>query len=128
MTTSSCRPESADGGAGEAFVLFGKAGATNSFADVDLSTLDRRRGFKISAEGTTDVLGSSVSSAGDLDGDGYDDLVIGAQGAYDSTDTFATAGRTYVIFGSATIGGATSAVTDQGTSAGEALGGSGTTS
>lgn len=40
--------------------------------------------------------GTSVSSAGDINGDGYDDIVIGAPTAsYNRTN----AGTTYVIFG-----------------------------
>ena len=113
----------ADTGAGEAYVIFGKAGATNSFADVDLGALTIADGFRIIPEGAGDGLGGAVSSAGDLDGDGYDDLLIGAQSAEDVTGGGGTAGagRAYVIFGSDTIAGATSTVTHQGTSAGETL-------
>jgi hypothetical protein len=39
----------------------------------------------------------SVSSAGDINGDGLDDLIIGAQKADPSSK--ASAGKSYVIFG-----------------------------
>ena len=57
-------------------------------------------GFRILGEAAGDSAGFSVSSAGDINGDGYDDLMVGAPdfGAGD-------AGAGYVIFGSPTVGG-----------------------
>ncbi len=46
-----------------------------------------------------DFSGTSVSSAGDVNGDGFDDLLIGAPGA-DSNGQY-NAGESYVIFGRA---------------------------
>jgi hypothetical protein len=63
---------------GESYVVFGKAGG---FApDMNLSTLDGSNGFKLSGIGVADFSGASVSSAGDFNGDGFDDLIIGAPG------------------------------------------------
>ncbi len=45
-------------------------------------------------------LGSSVAGAGDVNGDGYDDVIVGVPG-YDGT-YHANAGRAYVYYGSAT--------------------------
>ena len=57
--------------------MFGKA--TSGFAaNLDLSTLDGSNGFKISGEAADDQSGGSVASAGDVNGDGFDDLIIGA--------------------------------------------------
>ena len=73
------------GGRDQAFVVFGKDDDTT----VDLSDLGSR-GFAI----VGDV--SSVSDAGDINGDGHPDLLIG----YPNADTPAeNAGRVYVIFG-----------------------------
>ena len=72
-------------GSGSAYVVFG--GSTN---DVDLADL-ADRGFRI--DGTEDYaqLGVSVAGAGDVNGDGFDDLLLGAWGEY--------AGAAYVVFG-----------------------------
>ena len=63
--------------AGESYVIFGKGG---SFADLDLAALTPAQGFRIFSTKTNDFLGSSVSSAGDVNGDGFDDLIVGAPG------------------------------------------------
>src|SRR5262245_51117672 len=43
-----------------------------------------------------DVLGTSVASAGDFNGDGYDDVIVGA---YQNDAGGASAGRAYVYYG-----------------------------
>ena len=47
------------------------------------------------------MLGSSVSNAGDVNGDGIDDYIIGAPGASSSNPEEGEAGRAYIIYGSA---------------------------
>ena len=49
--------------------------------------------IQISGAVANDQSGNSVSSAGDINGDGYDDIVIGAPFA------ISTGGTSYVIFG-----------------------------
>ena len=81
---------------GHAYVVFGNGSVTSP--SFDASTLDGTNGFAIESAGVGDGAGSSISSAGDINGDGYDDLLIGAPGA----DTNASqAGDAYVIFGKA---------------------------
>ena len=76
---------------GEVYVIFG---TTDGFdVDIDLTTLDGSNGLTISGLDENDRLGSSVNSAGDINGDGIDDLILGASGA-------GSAGETYVVFGS----------------------------
>ncbi len=65
-------------------------------------------------------LGSSVAGAGDVNGDGYSDVIVGAPG-YDN-DTFQTAGAAFVYYGSALGVGAMPAVTLTLTQAGALFG------
>ena len=63
--------------AGDSYVVFGKAsgwGAPIDLGDVAAGT----GGFVINGQDASDRSGISVASAGDVDGDGFDDLVIGA--------------------------------------------------
>ena len=84
---------SAAGGNGRAYVYLG--GATG-LATTAATTL--------TGETTTSVFGDSVATAGDVNGDGYADVVVGARG--DSVNT----GRVYVYLGGAS-GLATTAAT-----------------
>src|SRR5437016_2421682 len=63
--------------------------------DIDLKTLTNAKGFRIFGEASEDYSSSSVSSAGDVNNDGYSDIIIGAWGASGSI------GKGYVIFGKA---------------------------
>ena len=83
--------------AGSTYVIFGKSGATRP--DIDLSNLAAADGFKIEGAYDSDYSGWSVSSAGDINGDGIDDMLIGAKGAYNYASYYDDAGSTYVIFG-----------------------------
>jgi Ca2+-binding RTX toxin-like protein len=82
--------------AGEAYVLFGKA---SGFANIDLTALAPAAGFKIQGDLAGDQAGFSVSSAGDINGDGRDDLIVGARLGDNGG---ANAGEAYVIFGKST--------------------------
>ena len=50
-------------------------------ANIDLSTLDGSTGFKLSGAAASDDSGFSVASAGDVNGDGFADVIIGASQA-----------------------------------------------
>ncbi len=72
---------------------------TASFLNLDLSSTTltpSTNGFTITGFAVDDQLGVSVSSAGDIDGDGYDDIIIGAYGWASSR------GAAYVIYGGQT--------------------------
>ena len=61
---------------GSSYVVFGQA---SGFAStVNLSTLNGSTGFRLDGVATYDTSGRSVASAGDVNGDGYDDLIVGA--------------------------------------------------
>ncbi len=78
---------------GLAYVVFGHGGAQG---DLNLTSLDGTNGFKIIGGSYGDQLGASVSIIGDIDGDGFDDLLIGATGVGAGDP-----GAAYVIFGRA---------------------------
>jgi hypothetical protein len=79
---------------GEAYVLFGAPGGFAS--SIDLSSLDGANGFRMHETSTFAYAGGSVSSIGDIDGDGFDDVVVGSQGA---TADGVFSGSAYVVFG-----------------------------
>ena len=82
--------------AGESYVVFSNSGRFD--ASFELSSLDSTSGLVITGRGRYDSLGTSVSSAGDINGDGFDDIIIGAPLSYANTP-FSRSGETYVIFG-----------------------------
>ncbi len=79
---------------GASYVVFGSS--TGFAANVDLSGLTGANGFKISGESEYDNSGISVSGAGDINGDGIDDLIVGA--SYAEGNAYAS-GASYVVFG-----------------------------
>ncbi len=92
------------GNSGRAFVVFGKTSTTA----VQLSSvLAGTGGFAIDGTAGLDQLGDAVAGAGDVDGDGHADVVVGAPGAENGTNL---QGRSYVVRGKAD--GATVAASD----------------
>ncbi len=65
---------------GMSYVVFGGLGV-GSGGLLNLSSLNGLNGFKLMGEIAGDLSGYAVSSAGDINGDGYHDLIIGAPGA-----------------------------------------------
>ena len=81
--------------AGETYVVFGVK--DNDQTSLDLSSLNGNNGFVVNGETETDYSGFSVSSAGDVNGDGVDDIIIGAR--YSDPNGQYDAGSSYVVFG-----------------------------
>ena len=92
-----------DSSAGETYIVYGGASAPGTGGRFNLSTLDGTNGFILNGIDARDESGRSVSAAGDVNGDGYDDLIIGASSADSNGDN--QAGETYIIYGGASAPG-----------------------
>ena len=75
---------------GVAYVVFGGPQLPRV---LELSTLDGSNGIRLIGEEEGDLAGFSVSAAGDVDRDGYDDLLVGATAAHDFQ------GEAYLVYG-----------------------------
>ena len=89
---------------GSTYVIFGHADGFP--ATLTLSALDGTDGFRL--DGARNDFADRVSRAGDVNGDGFDDLLIGARGKflpdysyYGGPYHVARPGRCYVVFGHA---------------------------
>ena len=78
---------------GSAFIFFGGITGTKR-ADADADVI-------IDGQSTQDRFGYSVSSAGDFNGDGIDDVIVGAY-ADENSDDESAAGRAFIFFGGIT--------------------------
>ncbi|HIL32880.1 MAG TPA: hypothetical protein EYG25_01115, partial [Candidatus Poseidoniales archaeon] len=74
---------------GKAYVWHGSSTGLSYDSGDDAGDAD----WSIAGEGTNDYYGASVASAGDVNGDGYDDVIVGAYRDASST------GKTYVWHG-----------------------------
>ena len=70
-------------------LLNGDPGISSVQATYSLADLDGTDGFVLEGIDAYDYAGFSVNTAGDVNGDGYADILVGANGA----------GETYVVFG-----------------------------
>jgi hypothetical protein len=76
------------------FFILIPSGALKYSNNRNLSSVDA----SFIGEHARDLSGQSVMSAGDVNGDGYDDILIGAP---DNNDSGSAAGQTYLILGKA---------------------------
>ncbi|MDA8561471.1 integrin alpha, partial [Nitrospinae bacterium] len=77
---------------GSAFIFFGGITGTKR-ADADADVI-------LNGESSADNFGGSVASAGDFNGDGKDDVIVGSQ--QDSNNSGIQAGRAFIFFGGIT--------------------------
>jgi len=96
LVVSSPLADSNGSGSGATYVIFG---TTGGFAgDFDLSALNGTNGFRLSGVAIPDFSGYAVASAGDFNGDGLDDLIVGAVRGREGGQY---AGTSYIIYGQA---------------------------
>lgn len=81
--------------AGSVFVIFGSKSLFSS--PINISSINGRNGFVINGVNADDNIGRSVSTAGDINGDGINDLIIGVASA-DPNDN-SNSGSSFIIFG-----------------------------
>jgi hypothetical protein len=84
-------------GSGRCYLVYGGAALP---AVISLASLGSD-GVTINGIGFSDVAGSSVAGPGDVNNDGFDDMVIGAPGAGHAGLGFA--GEVYIVYGSDTL-------------------------
>ncbi len=84
---------------GASYVVFGKTGPWS--ASLDLVSLNGSDGFKLNGVGKYDYSGSAVGGAGDINGDGISDMIIGA---YNASPNGEYSGVAYVVFGKQNFG------------------------
>jgi Ca2+-binding RTX toxin-like protein len=87
--------------------MFGQARGFGSI--INVSALDGDNGFRLDGFAPRGFSGGSVASAGDINNDGFDDIIIGASRA-DSNGT--DSGSSYVIFGHRALASVTRIGTD----------------
>src|SRR5690349_18083665 len=83
--------------AGVVYVIYGKSGGLNN---IDLASFTSAQGFQILGAAANDYTGyadHALSNAGDINGDGLNDIIVGAYGA--SPNSRSGAGTAYVIYG-----------------------------
>ncbi|VVH65538.1 Flagellar hook-length control protein FliK, partial [uncultured Gammaproteobacteria bacterium] len=83
--------------AGKSYIVFGKQNNTDAINLLAIASGTSTGGFVVNGESASDYSGWSVSSAGDVNGDGLDDLIVGAYQADPSNKS--NAGKSYVVFG-----------------------------
>ena len=77
---------------GAAYIVYGPVSGTSSLSDADVILV---------GEDASDGAGNAIAAAGDVDGDGNDDVLIGAPG---DDEGASNAGAVYLVYGPGTTG------------------------
>ena len=88
-------------GSGESYLIYG---STSLPPSIDLRNLGSGGVLIVGASGQ-DESGYSVGGGGDINGDGFADLIVGAPEANVPSESFSSNGQSYVIFGSPSLPG-----------------------
>ncbi|MCA9092684.1 MAG: FG-GAP repeat protein [Planctomycetaceae bacterium] len=83
---------------GEVYVVFGKSDWSGT-PSVNLSSLNGTSGVTLYGVDASDRAGEFLGKAGDVNADGFDDILISAQAAAGSGNSQANTGEVYVVFG-----------------------------
>ncbi len=83
--------------AGETYLVYGRSSGLPALIPLANTWLDGTNGVILAGSTAEDYSGRSVSSAGDVNGDGYADLLVGAYLA--SPSGLKMAGATYLVYG-----------------------------
>ncbi|WP_143473853.1 Ig-like domain-containing protein [Limnohabitans sp. G3-2] len=78
--------------AGAAYIVFGKTGT----GTVQVTSLNGTEGFRIVNPLVNERMGSAVAGGGDINGDGFDDVIIGN---YLGDTNLSDVGKVYVVYG-----------------------------
>lgn len=89
----------AEFGEGAVYVIYGNADLGGSITEIDATLLDGNNGFVINGFGQNDLAGTSIAGGFDFDGDGTNDLLIGAPGTDTAEAGGDQAGAAYIIYG-----------------------------
>lgn len=82
---------------GETYIVYGSSTFPTTFALSSLLDNDTNNGFVVVGNSPNDRSGSAVSGAGDVNGDGHPDFLIGARFA--DPNNINNAGTAYIIYG-----------------------------
>jgi len=83
-------------GSGRVYLIYGSASLSGTY---NLATFTG--GVVINGVNASDLLGTALAAPGDINGDGFDDVLIGASGADNGATNFT--GASYLVYGSATL-------------------------
>ncbi|MGN7614577.1 hypothetical protein ACQZV8_21105, partial [Magnetococcales bacterium HHB-1] len=95
LVSASWRDPEGRSEAGESYIIYGQTSGWG--ASLSLSSIDGSNGLSLKGVDANDKSGTSAHGAGDINGDGFSDIIIGAPNG--DPGNVANAGESYVVFG-----------------------------
>jgi len=89
-----------DGDRGEAYLIYGREGTLSPDGTIDLNNLDGTNGVAFKGLNAGDGVGRVLTSAGDVNGDGYSDILLNAWQLDRGGNPDSNEGGGYLIYGS----------------------------